>query len=227
LIPEFLVKWEEGFDVVYGVQTARAGEPRLHTWLARRGYRIIARLAEVGIPQDVSDFRLVTREVVDALGELSERSRYLRGLISWLGFRQVGIPYERRPRTAGQSKSSAGFLIRCLIDAITGFCLRPLRFAALLAGGLCVVSLIWGITIAALAIDGQSPSSPALLGLLILGLGALNAVGLWVLSEYIGRIHVESRRRPLYLIAEAVNVSPRRWRSARGERRAEPVEAEA
>lgn len=210
LIGEFLAKWEEGFDVVYGVQTVRRGERALNTWVVRRAYRAIAWMAEIRIPHDASDFRLVTREVVDALGECSERSRYLRGLIAWLGFRQVGVPYERGPRTAGASKSSGGFLIRLLIDAISAFSLRPLRFIGLLAGALGLVSLLWGVVIAVLAIAGHTPSSAALLGLLILGIGALNAVGLWVLSEYVGRIHVESRRRPLYLIADAVNITPLR-----------------
>jgi polyisoprenyl-phosphate glycosyltransferase len=227
LIPEFLAKWEQGFDVVFGVQTARSGEPALKSWLVRRAYRTVARMAEVGIPPDASDFRLVTREVVDALGECSERSRYLRGLISWLGFRQVGIPYERRPRVAGRSKSSCGFLIRFLIDGIAAFSLRPLRFAPVLAAVLCFVSLFWGVAVAALAIDGHAPSSAALLGLLMLVLGALNALGLWVLSEYVGRIHVESRRRPLFLIADAVNIAPLRAGDPRSvsERGVERLEA--
>jgi dolichol-phosphate mannosyltransferase len=208
LIGEFLAKWEAGFDVVYGVQTARAGEPALNTWLVRRAYRVIAAMSEVRIPPDASDFRLLTREVVDALDELPERSRYLRGMIAWLGFRQVGIPYERRPRTAGVSKSSRGFLIRFLLDAITSFSLRPLRFTALLAGLLSTLGVAWGAVLAARAIAGHSPSSASLLGLLIVALAALNAIGLWLISEYVGRIHQESRRRPLYMIAEAVNTEP-------------------
>jgi dolichol-phosphate mannosyltransferase len=205
LIPEFLARWEEGFDVVYGVQARRAGEPVVNTWLVRRAYRLISRLSEVRIPPDASDFRLLSREVVDALGQLPERSRYLRGMIAWLGFRQVGVPYERRARTAGESKSSRRFLIRFLLNAITSFSVGPLRLSALLASGLCLLALAWGAVTGALAIAGHSPSTATLLGLLILAVAAANAIGIWLLAEYVGRIHVESRRRPLYVIAETVN----------------------
>jgi polyisoprenyl-phosphate glycosyltransferase len=208
LIPEFLAKWEEGFDVVYGVQRARLGEPRLKSWLVRRVYRLLSRASERFIRPDASDYRLVSQELATIVAELPERSRNLRGLISWLGFRQIGIPYLRQPRTAGQSKSSLGFLIRFVIDGATGFSLRPLRLAGVAAAVLCAAAAIWGIAIVVAVIAGDTLSTTALLGLLIVAIGALNAVSLWLVSEYVGRIHLESRRRPLYVVAEALNVEP-------------------
>jgi dolichol-phosphate mannosyltransferase len=129
-------------------------------------------------------------------------------MIAWLGFRQVGVPYERRPRTAGESKSSRRFLLRFLINAITSFSLGPLRLAGLVSVALCSVTAVWAIVTVVLALSGHGPSTATLLALLIVALAAVNSVLVWALSEYVGRIHVESRRRPVYVIAETVNMVP-------------------
>ena len=105
LIPDFLEKWREGYDVVYGVRTVRPGEPRWRNAFAHLGYKVVGALAEVDIPRNAGDFRLISRQVRDALDACGEYNRYMRGLVSWLGFRQVGIEYKRRPRSAGESKA--------------------------------------------------------------------------------------------------------------------------
>jgi dolichol-phosphate mannosyltransferase len=208
LIPEFLVKWEEGFDVVYGVQHVREGESRVRRWLVRRVYRFLSRASQRRIRPDASDFRLVSRELTTVLGDLPERSRNLRGLVSWLGFRHASVPYARRPRAAGKSKSSFGFLVRFVLDAVTGFSLRPLRLIGASAAILGTAATIDGVIILGAALTGHPPSSAALLGLLVLAIGAVNVLCVWVVGEYVGRIHIESRRRPLYVVAEAVGVEP-------------------
>src|SRR5262245_14438818 len=132
VIPEFIEKWQQGYDVVYGVHTTRHGEAAFRTWSGRIGYRLISKLAEIQIPPDVCDFRLITREVRDALMQFGERLRYLRGLMAWLGFKQIGVPYERQAREAGESKASVGLLFKYLLNGIFGFSLKPLRLFAIL-----------------------------------------------------------------------------------------------
>lgn len=206
LIPEFLAKWKEGYDSVYGLQTGREGEGRLGGWLARRAYRMVGSSAEVAIPPDACDFRLITSEVRDALLTCGERLRYLRGLIPWLGFRQAAIPYVRRAREADASKASTGLRIQYLVNGLAGFSMRPLRLVAWAGAVLLALTLATLVAIVVLALSGSGV--PLILGILAiaLGVGAVNMLGLAVVGEYAGRAYVESQQRPLYLVREAVNV---------------------
>src|SRR5262249_11354453 len=111
LLPEFLRRWEEGHDVVYGVGRQRGGEPRWKELAGRPLYRAVSRLAEVDIPPDATDFRLLSRRAIDALNQFGERNRYLRGLTHWIGFRRCAVPYDRRPRTAGRSKAPFFYML--------------------------------------------------------------------------------------------------------------------
>jgi polyisoprenyl-phosphate glycosyltransferase len=207
-IPEFIEKWREGYDVVYGVHTHRHGELRFRTWTGRVGYRLISRLAEIQIPPDVCDFRLITREVRDAVMQFGERLRYLRGLMAWLGFKQIGIPYERQAREAGKSKASVGLLFTYLLNGIFGFSLKPLRLFAILGSLLLGIAAIWALVTAGLAVSGDSPSDTTLLALLIIAVAGFNSFGIWMVGEYVGRAYIETLRRPLFIVSETMNVEP-------------------
>jgi glycosyltransferase involved in cell wall biosynthesis len=214
LIPEFIEKWQQGYDVVYGQHTFRHGEIRGRSGAVRIAYRVISRMAEVRIPPHVCDFKLITREVRDALVQCGERLRYTRGLIAWLGFKQIGIPYERQARQAGKSKTTVSLLFRYLLNGIFGFSLKPLRLFAILGSFLLTVAAVWGIVTAVSAIGGNGASEGTLLGLLILGVAGFNSIGIWMVGEYVGRTYFETLRRPMFVVSETLNVDPPRQPTA-------------
>src|SRR4249920_508491 len=149
LIPEFVAKWREGFDVVYGTRTRRDGESWIKRATAAMFYRVINRLSQTPIPSDTGDFRLMSRRVLDALGQLRERQRFMKGLFAWVGFRQVALPYQRAPRLAGASKFNYWRLWNFALEGITGFSTVPLRVATYLgffAAFVAIVYALWIIT---------------------------------------------------------------------------------
>ena len=207
VIPLFLEKWREGYDVVYGVRTRRPGDAKWRNVSVNVAYRLIAWAAEVPIPKNTGDFRLITRDVRDALEQCPETNRYMRGLIAWLGFRQTGVLYERRPRESGQSK--APFLPTFLftINAITSFSLRPLRvflgFGAIMVAASMVAIVVYSL----LYLRGSPPPGiTTLIVLSFLGIG-MNSIGIGVLGEYLGRTYSEVKQRPLYVIQESKNLA--------------------
>jgi polyisoprenyl-phosphate glycosyltransferase len=204
VIPRFLEKWKEGFDVVYGVRTVRAGDPAWRNAAVKVAYRMINALSDVEIPTDTGDFRLITRRVRDALSLCDETNRYMRGLIAWLGFRQTGIVYERKPRLAGRSKAPFFDLLWFVFNAVSSFSMKPLRVFAF--GGIVVVllSILAAFVYAYLYLIGSPP--PGITTLIVLsffGIG-INSLGVGILGEYLGRTYAEVKRRPLYVIEEAV-----------------------
>ena len=205
IFPHMLEKWSEGYDVVYGVRSSREGETRFKLLTAKLFYRIIYRITEVDIPLDTGDFRLMDRRVVNAVRRMSERNRFLRGMVPWVGFRQTGIPYERRARYAGESKfRSVRQMLPFAIDAITSFSYFPLQLATYMGFGLAAASLLAILIVVALRLFG--PSSP-LLGqattlVVVLFLGGVQLISLGIIGEYLGRIYDEVKERPLYLIDE-------------------------
>jgi len=206
VIPRLITKWREGFDVVYGVRTVRPGDPAWRNFAVRYAYRLITWLADVPIPADAGDFRLITRQVRDALEQCSEYNRYMRGLIAWLGFRQASVPYERRPRTAGVSKAPFWDLLFFVFNAITSFSLKPLRLFTFLGFALIGVSILGAVAYSYLYLIGSPPPGiTTLIVLSFLGIG-LNSLGIGVLGEYLGRTYAEVKRRPLYVVQEAVNL---------------------
>lgn len=205
VIPRFLEKWREGWDVVYGVRTHRPGDPPLRNLAVRWAYRLISWSAEYPIPKNTGDYRLITRAVRDALEQCGETNRYMRGLIAWLGFRQTGITYERRPREAGVSKGPFWYTVFFTFNAITSFSLKPLRLFLFL--GFAMI----GLSFAAIALysvlyllGSPPPGITTLIVLSFLGIG-LNSLGIGVLGEYLGRTYAEVKRRPLYIVQESVN----------------------
>ncbi|MGH9165057.1 MAG: glycosyltransferase family 2 protein [Acidimicrobiales bacterium] len=207
-IPALLAKWEEGYDVVYGVRTVRPGDPKWRNLAAKLSYRVITRLSDVAVPPDAGDFRLITRPVRDALLDCGEYNRYNRGLISWIGFRQVGVNYERRPRTTGRSKAPFLALIVYVFTAVTSFSLKPLRlftafgFVVLVASLAAIPVYVW------LHVASGAPAGITTVILLLLVLIGITSLGIGILGEYLGRTHSEVKRRPLYIVAETANIDP-------------------
>jgi dolichol-phosphate mannosyltransferase len=206
VIPRLLSKWKEGFDVVYGVRTVRPGDPAWRNFAVRVAYRLISAMSDVPIPENAGDFRLITRQVRDALNQCGEYNRYLRGMIAWLGFRQVGVPYERRPRLEGTSKAPFWDMLVFTLKAITSFSLRPLRFFTLFGFLMLLLSGVAVLVYAILWFFGSAPPGiTTLITLAFAGIG-LNSLGIGLLGEYIGRTYAEVKRRPLYIIQESVNL---------------------
>ncbi len=205
VIPRFLEKWQEGgYDVVYGVRTVRTGDPTWRNFLVKIAYRLISASADVPIPTDAGDFRLITSRVRNELEKVSEYNRYMRGLIAWLGFKQVAVPYERQPRKAGKSSAPFWSIFFFTFNAITSFSLKPLRAFTFFGFGVIGLSVIAALVYILAWISGQTP--PGITTLIVLGfLGiGLNSLGIGVLGEYIGKTYTEVKHRPLYVVEEAV-----------------------
>ena len=192
----------EDADVVYGVRKARAGETRFKRASAAAFYRLLARATEVDMPVDAGDFRLMSRRSLDALLAMPEQSRFIRGMVAWIGFKQVPILYDRKERFAGTTKYPLGKMISFALDALTGFSSAPLKLAShaglwLSAGSVLIVLYIlyaWAV--------GRSVPGWTSLMLVVVLLGAIQMFVLGLLGEYIGRLYNEAKRRPLYIIQE-------------------------
>lgn len=205
LILEFIENWESGYDVVYAVRRKRDGESLFKKLTAKWFYRTLRSLTDVEIPLDTGDFRLMDRKVVDVLKSIKERHRFIRGLVSWVGFKQIGIEYDRAERFAGETKYPLKKMFRFSVDAITSFSFLPLRVASIL--GITSSSFgIIGILIALYLRLGTNITLPGWTSLMIvvLFLGGLQLFILGVIGEYIGRIYDETRNRPLYIVRETI-----------------------
>jgi glycosyltransferase involved in cell wall biosynthesis len=206
LIPEFLHKWEEGHDVVYGQVRNRQGDSFWKAWGARLFYRIINALAEVEITPNATDFRLLSRRAIDALNQFDERNRYLRGFAHWIGFKRCAVVYDRLPRTAGKSKAPSFYLLNLAANAITCFSIKPLQLFSL-AGAVALVG-VFLMTVFTLGGWLFTYTVPGLTTLYLLMLANLAVIllGFGAIGEYVGRIYIETKRRPLFLIDRAVNL---------------------
>jgi dolichol-phosphate mannosyltransferase len=206
LIPEFVRKWEEGHEIVYGVVRERAGDPWWKALLSRMLYRLVRALADVPIAANATDFRLLSRRAIDALNQCGERNRYLRGLTHWIGFRRCSLIYDRRPRTAGKSKAPFFFLLNLAANAITCFSIRPLQWFSL--AGMVVLLGTVGLALFYLGCFMFGYTLPGLttIYLLLLANLAVMLLGFGTLGEYVGRIYIESKGRPLFLVDRAINL---------------------
>lgn len=207
-IPLLLAKWQEGYDVVYGVRSVRPGDPAWRNLAVKAAYRVIAWSADVPIPNDTGDFRLITRQVRDALKRCNEYNRYMRGLIAWLGFRQTGVSYERQPRTKGVSKAPFWHTLFFTINAVTAFSLKPLRIFSLFGLMMIGISVLASMFYLVLALIGSPPAGITTLILLAVFSIGLNSAGIGMLGEYLGRTYTETKARPLYVVQESFNVEP-------------------
>lgn len=208
LIPEFVAAWRAGNDIVYGVMEERRGETWFKRATARWFYRLLGRMTDIEVPAAAGDFRLVDRGALAAFRAMRESNRYLRGMFSWIGFQQVGIPYASPPRTAGRSKYTPRKMVRLATDAIIGFSDRPLRLALNIGFVVSVLSITFGVSgvIVKLA-GGYSVPGWASLMVLFGVVGGIQLIVLGVIGEYVGRIYDEVKHRPLYLVRERHGIS--------------------
>lgn len=205
LIPEFLKRWEEGYDIVYGVRQRRIGEPWYRVWPTHAAMRLITWMSEEPrLPAHSGDFRLISARVRNALKLLPEGNRYIRGIIHWLGFRQLGIPYTRRGRELGTSKVNWPYLIGFTFNAIINHSLKPIRMFTFIGVGLVFLATVLGLLGAVGVMGGVAATVWGLLNL------AFTSLGFGVVGEYIGKLHFESKRRPLFLVDYTVNLDPKR-----------------
>lgn len=206
VIARMVERWREGFRVVYGIRTTRRGESHLKRWTASVFYRVLKWLSDTPLPVDSGDFRLLDRKVVDVLGTVREENRYIRGLVSWIGFRQVGVEYERDARHAGETAYTLGRMLRFAVDAITSFSERPLRLALQLGSLVTVMTAVGALVIVVGKLLQPERSIPgyASLMVVVLFLGGVQLFSIGVLGEYIGRVYRESKDRPLYVVGDRI-----------------------
>lgn len=202
VILDMIARWRDGYDVVYGVRGERQGETWFKRWSAHAFYTLIGRMTNITIPADTGDFRLMDRRVVEAVRRMPERHRFLRGMVSWVGFKQTGIVYQRHPRYAGSSKFTLGKMVRFAADAITGFSYLPLQLASYLGFAMSILSGVAIAIVIALRLFG---SAAPLLGqattlVAVLFLGGIQLICLGIVGEYLGRIYDDVKGRPLYLV---------------------------
>ena len=203
VIPAMVERWRAGVDVAYGARTERDGETPLKLWTAKTFGRTLKRLAEVDIPPDAGDFRLMDRQVVDALLAMRERDRFVRGMVAWVGFRQEPVHYGRAARFAGRTKYPLARMLRLAGDGFLSFTMAPLRlafYAGLAAAGLALAGAVYAV-VHALA-TGDAVAGWFVLLIAVLLLGGVQLVVLGVLGEYLGRVYGEVKQRPLYLVKE-------------------------
>ena len=207
VIPEMIARWEEGYEVVYGTRKSRPGESAFKLTTARMFYRVINRLSEIPIPLDTGDFRLMDRTVVDVLKSMPERHRFVRGMVAWVGFRQLELPYERAKRFAGESKYPLRKMVAFALDGIISFSSKPLRIAMTL-GVMCSLLACLGILYAiymriftSIWVEGWTA-----LMIAVLFIGGIQLIALGVIGEYLARVYTESKSRPLYVVNDRLCV---------------------
>jgi glycosyltransferase involved in cell wall biosynthesis len=205
VVHEMVAKWREGYDVVYGTRTDREGESAWKVGTARGFYRLLNTLSEVPIPLDTGDFRLMGRNVVEALKAMPERDRFIRGMVSWIGYRQLALPYGRNPRFAGVSKYPLRKMLRFAVDGILSFSSKPLQMSVglgLTAASLALLGIVYALVLRVFT-DNWVEGWTALI-IAVLFMGGIQLICVGILGEYVGRIYSEIKNRPLYLVEEHV-----------------------
>jgi dolichol-phosphate mannosyltransferase len=203
LLPDMLTAMRaEGADVVYGVRRSRSGETAFKRATAHGFYRLLSRATEVDIPLDAGDFRLMSRRALDALLAMPEQARFIRGMVAWIGFKQLPFPYDRQERFAGATKYPISKMVRFALDALTGFSSAPLKLAGRAGLLLSLGSLLLILYIGYAWLVGRSIQGWTSLMLVVVILGAVQMFVLALHGEYIGRLYNEAKRRPLYIVQE-------------------------
>jgi glycosyltransferase involved in cell wall biosynthesis len=203
LIPTFVEHWRAGYDIVYGTRSTRAGETGLKKFTSAVFYRVMERLSSTPVPRDTGDFRLLSRRALDALKRLRERQRFMKGLFTWIGYRQKSVVYERDARFAGTSKFNYWRLWNFALEGITSFSTTPLKLATYIGLGTAALAFGYAVWVfgKALLFGDHVQGYPTLM-LVILFLGGVQLMALGMIGEYLGRMYLETKRRPLYLIDE-------------------------
>ena len=208
LIPEMIKLWEEGNEVIYGKRKSREGESRFKLLTASMFYKTLNALSDVEIPKDTGDFRLVDRKVVEVINSLPEHNKFLRGLFSWVGFKQKAYEYERKERYAGKTKYPLKKMLKLAQDGIFSFSIKPLK----IVGAMGILSVIISIMLFVYAVlsyafdwNNLVPGWTSLMVTMTF-IGGMILISLWMIGEYIGRIYDETKRRPEYIIEKTYNI---------------------
>ncbi len=203
LLPQMIAAMDrENADVVYGVRKSRSGETAFKRATAHGFYRLLSRATEVEIPVDAGDFRLISRRALDAFLAMPEQARFVRGMVAWIGFKQVPLAYDRAERFAGETKYPLRKMMRFALDALTGFSSAPLKLASHAGMWLAAGSVVLIAYIAYAWLSGRSIQGWTSLMLVVVVLGAVQMFVLALMGEYIGRLYNEAKRRPLYIVQE-------------------------
>ncbi len=206
VIPEMIAKWREGYDVVYGKRAERKGETMFKRFTSAAFYRVLSSFTDVDIPVDTGDFRLIDRKVCDALKQVKERNRYVRGIISWLGFRQTGVEFVREKRFAGETKYPLKKMLRFAFDAITSFSYKPLKLSSYVGLSVSLGGFIYLMVVLYLKLfTDRTVAGWASMMAVSLFFNGVVLMMLGIIGEYIGRIYDEAKGRPLYVVREALN----------------------
>jgi dolichol-phosphate mannosyltransferase len=203
VIPALIDKWREGFDVVYGRRVGREGETLLKRATAAAFYRLLAKMSKIQIPADVGDFRLISRRVVDELKKLREKDRFVRGLVSWLGFSQTAVDYQRAPRHAGETKYRYRKMMQFAIDGVTSFSTAPLRLATWMGYAASLLAFIYLASVVVQKLMGITVQGFATIMVAMTFLGGVQLICLGIIGEYLGRIFNEIKPRPMYIIEDS------------------------
>lgn len=205
LIAEFVALWEQGYDVVYGVRVDRSSDSAAKRLTAAGFYRVFNLISDYPIPAGAGDFRLMDRAVVEALQQLPERNRFMKGLFSWVGFRQVGVPYARPPRETGQTSFRYPKLWRFALDGLTSFTTAPLRVwtSVGLIAAVIALAAAAAVVLRVIIVGRDVPGYASLMVVFLFGFAA-NMLAFGILGEYIGRMYEEVKQRPLYLVRERI-----------------------
>jgi glycosyltransferase involved in cell wall biosynthesis len=206
---ELAARWRDGYDVVFAVREEREGETPFKRATASLFYRLFRRISDVDVPLDVGDFRLVDRRALDAFRSMRESNRYVRGMFSWIGFRQVGVPFHREERFAGETKYPLRKMLKFATDGIVSFSAYPLRLALNLGFVVSALSFLLGIVFLISKFAGfYSVPGLASIAVFVAFLGGIQLLLIGIMGEYIARIHDEVKGRPLYLVSDAQGLEP-------------------
>ncbi|MDD1623133.1 MAG: glycosyltransferase family 2 protein [Methylococcaceae bacterium] len=205
LIPDLIAQWRNGYDNVYARRTSRDGESVLKKLTSYLFYRVIGRMTNIDIPADTGDFRLLSRRAVDALKQLPERNRFMKGLYSWIGYPSIAVEYRRDPRHAGQTKWNYWKLWNFALEGITSFTEVPLKLASYIGGFIAFAAFCFGIYIIVdtLFYGNEVKGYPSLI-VTVLFLGGIQLIFIGILGEYLGRAFAEAKQRPLYFVNKVV-----------------------
>ncbi len=210
VVPQLIAKWREGYQLVYAQRAERAGETWFKKFTASAFYRLIDKITSIEIPVDTGEFRLMDRKVVDAIVQMREYNRFMRGLSVWVGYRQTGITYERDARKAGETKFPLKKMWRLALDGITSFSYLPLQLATYIGFFVALLSLVFLVVVFFLRLfmpDFFYGQASALVSVLFLG--SVQLIFLGIIGEYLGRIYDEVKLRPLYIVAEELGFEER------------------
>lgn len=208
VVAAMVAQWRQGFDVVYGVRSDRAGETRLKLATATLFYRLLGRMTSIHIPANVGDFRLVSRRVADQLKQLREKDRFVRGLVSWVGFPQTGVVYKRDPRYAGETKYPFRKMLKFAFDGIASFSTMPLKLATWTGYVSAVLAVLYLVSVFVQKLLGYTVDGWATIMVAMLFMGSVQLICLGILGEYLGRVFNEVKPRPMYIIEEDITMGP-------------------